>query len=116
LCVLFSQDIHDPAKFVRTHARYGQIVSWRKTDNPTNAGLAARNDQSAIIETSPGSIGKQCRVIVVENQSTVKLRIPRSGSTRISRTHVARGLTALRDLRAYLLRLDHPPASSQISR
>ena len=43
--------------FVRLHPRYGQIVSWRKTDNTTNAGLALRNDEPAIVDTAFGSIG-----------------------------------------------------------
>src|SRR5438128_453414 len=52
LLVLLSPDIHNPPQVVQRHPGYSQIVPRRKADHATDAGLAARCDQPAVIKTS----------------------------------------------------------------
>ena len=108
--VLLSPEIHDSPKLVRLHPGHGHIVPRRKADHATNAGLAARCHQSAIIETSFRGPSQQRGIIVIENQVVFILGISLPRSTRIPRTHVTRGIICRRNLGGYLLDLSQPRA------
>ncbi len=77
------------------HARNGNVVAGRETNDTRNSGITFGNENVLIVPLFCGGIGKKRREIVIERECLGVLRISAPAKPHISGTQITAGIVWL---------------------